>query len=60
MFQESPLNRDLQMTAPGDLLDDDDDAGLTEISEAFVRIPSLLIISDGDFGPKVSQPIPYL
>jgi uncharacterized protein YjeT (DUF2065 family) len=46
MFQENPLNRDLRRTAPTDLLRDDDDAALTEISEAFVRIPGLLVVSD--------------
>lgn len=55
MFQQNPLHRDLGMRAPADLLRDDDAAALTELSEAFVRIPGLLVVSDTPLDLNVSR-----
>ena len=57
MSRARAVNQGLQGVTTMDLLRPDDALELTEISAAFVRIPSLLLISD-EVGLDVSQSIP--
>lgn len=49
------LNQGPEQDGTMDVLLPDDALGLTEISSAFVRIPGLLLISDMEISPDVSQ-----
>ncbi|KAL8371665.1 hypothetical protein RB595_001456 [Gaeumannomyces hyphopodioides] len=58
MYKKSPLYRELKIEASSDMLRGDDVAALTELSEAFIEIPGLLLITNTSLVTKGQSHIP--
>lgn len=56
-YADLPLHRHLNLQAPDNFVRPEDEKNLTQITEAFARIPGLLVISDKlPVGPEVGHP----